>query len=249
MSARAVAGLLGRRLDRDRSPHARVLVRARDRGRAPGDQRAGDRLPGRARQRLRDLERIRQPLLAGALLRRRGGRHPRPAFRRRTVRGIGARHPAAAWARARARRSRRARRGGRGQLGPAADTRRRISATGSASTSRHRTAREPIPFRVLLDGEAPGPSHGVDVAEEGKACSPKAACTSSCASTTLSASARWRSCSSSPAPRPTCSRSGSQKWRQADQPSPHEAWPGWGSGPARKKTMRDRRHMRGDLDG
>jgi thiol-disulfide isomerase/thioredoxin len=28
-------------------------------------------------------------------------------------------------------------------------------------------AREPIPFRVLLDGEAPGPSHGVDVAEDG----------------------------------------------------------------------------------
>jgi Thioredoxin like C-terminal domain/AhpC/TSA family len=28
--------------------------------------------------------------------------------------------------------------------------------------------REPIPFRVLLDGEAPGPSHGVDVDEEGK---------------------------------------------------------------------------------
>jgi thiol-disulfide isomerase/thioredoxin len=27
--------------------------------------------------------------------------------------------------------------------------------------------REPIPFRVLLDGEAPGPSHGVDVAEDG----------------------------------------------------------------------------------
>jgi thiol-disulfide isomerase/thioredoxin len=30
-----------------------------------------------------------------------------------------------------------------------------------------RGAREPIPFRVLLDGEAPGPSHGVDVDEEG----------------------------------------------------------------------------------
>jgi thiol-disulfide isomerase/thioredoxin len=29
-------------------------------------------------------------------------------------------------------------------------------------------AREPIPFRVLLDGEAPGRSHGVDVAEDGK---------------------------------------------------------------------------------
>ena len=30
-----------------------------------------------------------------------------------------------------------------------------------------RGAQEPIPFRVLLDGEAPGPSHGVDVDEEG----------------------------------------------------------------------------------
>jgi thiol-disulfide isomerase/thioredoxin len=29
-------------------------------------------------------------------------------------------------------------------------------------------AREPIPFRVLLDGEAPGPSHGVDVGEDGR---------------------------------------------------------------------------------
>ncbi len=28
-------------------------------------------------------------------------------------------------------------------------------------------AREPIPFRVLLDGEAPGASHGVDVEEDG----------------------------------------------------------------------------------
>ncbi len=28
-------------------------------------------------------------------------------------------------------------------------------------------AREPIPFRVLLDGDAPGPSHGVDVDEDG----------------------------------------------------------------------------------
>ena len=26
---------------------------------------------------------------------------------------------------------------------------------------------EPIPFRVLLDGKAPGPSHGVDVDENG----------------------------------------------------------------------------------
>jgi hypothetical protein len=28
-------------------------------------------------------------------------------------------------------------------------------------------AREPIPFRVLLDGGSPGPSHGVDVDEDG----------------------------------------------------------------------------------
>jgi hypothetical protein len=28
-------------------------------------------------------------------------------------------------------------------------------------------AREPVPFRVLLDGEAPGTSHGVDVDAEG----------------------------------------------------------------------------------
>ena len=28
-------------------------------------------------------------------------------------------------------------------------------------------AHEPIPFRVLLDGKAPGPSHGVDVDEHG----------------------------------------------------------------------------------
>jgi hypothetical protein len=30
-----------------------------------------------------------------------------------------------------------------------------------------REAGEPIPFRVLLDGHAPGPSHGVDVDEDG----------------------------------------------------------------------------------
>jgi hypothetical protein len=28
-------------------------------------------------------------------------------------------------------------------------------------------APEPIPFRVLLDGEAPGPSHGLDVDHDG----------------------------------------------------------------------------------
>ena len=44
--------------------------------RAAVERRAG-RLPGRARQRLRGLARLRQPLLAGALPRRRRGAHPR----------------------------------------------------------------------------------------------------------------------------------------------------------------------------
>ena len=42
-------------------------------------------------------------------------------------------------------------------------------------------SREPIPFRVLLDGEAPGSSHGVDVDEDGNGVLREAACTSSCA--------------------------------------------------------------------
>jgi thiol-disulfide isomerase/thioredoxin len=41
-----------------------------------GDGGASDRLPGSGRQRLRGLERVRQPFLAGALLRRRGRHHP-----------------------------------------------------------------------------------------------------------------------------------------------------------------------------
>ena len=93
---RLVAGLPRRRAGRHRRPHAGVLVRARRRPRAPGDEGAGHRLPGRGRQRLRDLERVRQPLLAGALLRRRGGHHPRPALRRGTLRAVGAGDPAAA---------------------------------------------------------------------------------------------------------------------------------------------------------
>ena len=50
---------------------------------------------------------------------------------------------------------------------------RPAAASPTASTRATRTsclapsADEPIPFRVLLDGEAPGPSHGVDVDEDG----------------------------------------------------------------------------------
>src|SRR5215210_7579952 len=102
------------RAGRHRSAHGGVLVRARARPRAAGDGGARDRLPGWSRQRLRDLERLRQPLLAGALLRRRGRHHPRPPLWRRTLRAIGARHPATARRRAGARLRRRARRGGGG---------------------------------------------------------------------------------------------------------------------------------------
>src|SRR5213592_157607 len=69
-------GLIVIGVHRDRSPYAGVLVRARPRARAAGDEGQGDRVPGRRRQRLRDLERLRQPLLAGALLGRPGRRHP-----------------------------------------------------------------------------------------------------------------------------------------------------------------------------
>ncbi len=52
--------------------------------------------PGRDRQRLRDLARLQQPVLAGALLHRCAGPHPPPPFRRRRVRRVRTRHPAAA---------------------------------------------------------------------------------------------------------------------------------------------------------
>jgi hypothetical protein len=70
-------------------------------------------------------------------------------------------------------------------------------------------ARDPIPLRVLLDGDAPGPSHGVDVDEDETGWSGTAACISSRASTARYASGPWRSRSSRPAPRLTRSRSGS----------------------------------------
>ena len=43
----------------------------------------------------------------------------------------------------------------------------RFHAKGRTSACISRDASQPIPFRVLLDGEPPGRSHGVDVDEEG----------------------------------------------------------------------------------
>ena len=56
----------------------------------------GRRVSGRARQRLRGLGGVRQPLLAGRLHRRRRGPDPAPPLRRGRLRRVRARHPAAA---------------------------------------------------------------------------------------------------------------------------------------------------------
>ena len=70
-------------------------------------------------------------------------------------------------------------------------------------------ARAPIPFRVLLDGEAPGRQQASTSTRTETACSGTDACTSSSANPTPSTSTRFRSPSSNAAPRRTCSRSAS----------------------------------------
>jgi hypothetical protein len=140
LGPRPVAGLRRRRPDRDRSPHAGVFFRARARPRAAGDERASDRLPGRRRQRLRDLERLRQPLLAGALLRRHGRRHPptttsaKDATRNRSASYSGCSASSASPSRSKGSAWRRR------PSGTTCARPRRISAPAAANTSRHRTA-------------------------------------------------------------------------------------------------------------
>ena len=154
---RVVAGLPGRRADRDRRPHAGVLVRARHRPRAAGGGGAGHRLPGRGRQRLRGLDRLRQPLLAGALLRRPGRHHPRPALRRGALRGVGARHPAPARRRARARRRSKGPAWRRRPTGTTCARPRRISATARGERRRvtaTRPAPEPLGAHRRVDDRA-----------------------------------------------------------------------------------------------
>ena len=137
---RVVAGLPRRRARRHRGPHAGVLLRARDRRHPAGDRGARDRLPGRGRQRLRDLERVRQPLLAGALLHRRrrasSATHHFGEGRYEQSERIIQR---AARRAARARLRRRARRRGGRPTGTTCRRPRRISATGAASASRQPT--------------------------------------------------------------------------------------------------------------
>ena len=78
----------GPRAGRDRRAHPGVRRRARSRQRPPGRQGHAGRLPGRGRQRLRHLECVREPLLAGVLLRRRPGADSAPSLRRRRVRTV-----------------------------------------------------------------------------------------------------------------------------------------------------------------
>ena len=76
----------GRRPDHHRRAYARVRLRARPRQRRRAVARLRRRVPGRHRQRLRRLAALREPLLAGAVHRRRRGPHPLPPFRRGRVR-------------------------------------------------------------------------------------------------------------------------------------------------------------------
>ena len=78
-------------------------------------------------------------------------------------------------------------------------------------------ARAPIPFRVLLDGEAAACQQGSTSTRTEPACSGTAACTSSYANARRSTSGRSRSHFSNPVPRRTCSRSASR-----GSPSRHE---------------------------
>ena len=66
---------------RRRRPHAGVPVREGRRQRSRGRGGNEGRVPDRTRPRLRGLERIRQPVLAGRLLRRRRGTDPAPPVR------------------------------------------------------------------------------------------------------------------------------------------------------------------------
>ena len=222
-----VAGLPGRRAGRHRGAHPGVLVRARHRPGAPGDERASDRpirspsttttrsgapsattigrrstsstADGNIRDehfgegRYEHSERIIQRLLGvdRALVPIEGRgveaeadwhhlRTPGDLSRlraRRTVRGARCRA---------ARRTARLRTPGPPAFRPLGSVRhagqssgRRSScgrpAAASLSDSKratltsccHEESGEPIPFRVLIDGEPPGLSHGVDVDEDG----------------------------------------------------------------------------------
>ena len=83
----------GRRVDDRGRPLARVRLRARARQRTRCGSQARDPLPGRARQRLRHLDELCKPILAGEVLDRPLGPRPLLPLRRRRVRGDRAADP------------------------------------------------------------------------------------------------------------------------------------------------------------
>ena len=73
-----------------------VVLGVHSRGRSPGREGPGGRVSDRRGRRLRDLERVRQQLLARRLLRRRGRTDPPPTVRGGRLPVLGDRHPASA---------------------------------------------------------------------------------------------------------------------------------------------------------
>ena len=103
-----------RRADDRRRARARVRVREGRRQRRRRDRRLRDLVPGGPGQRARDLDRVREPVLAGEVPDRRRGRGPLRALRRGRLRARPRRRsarcsPRPATARSAARRGRRAR--------------------------------------------------------------------------------------------------------------------------------------------
>jgi hypothetical protein len=79
-----------------RRAHAGVRLREAAANVRKRHEGPGHRLSGGGGQQLRHLARLRQPVLAGAVLHRRAGAHPPSPVRREPVRQVGAGHPATA---------------------------------------------------------------------------------------------------------------------------------------------------------
>ena len=92
-----------RRPDGDRRAHARVRLRGRHRQRHHAVEPPRCGVPDRGRQPLRRLARLREPILAGAVHRRRGRPNPVPSLRRGRVPDDRDGHPAVAGRRRRRR--------------------------------------------------------------------------------------------------------------------------------------------------
>ena len=137
------------RADDRRRPHAGVRLRARRRQRAGRDHPQQAPLPGRPGQRLRDLERLGQPVLAGQVPDRRQGPRPLRPLRRGRVRQDrgGDPHAARGGGRGEARRAGARRARGRGRGADAGDLPRRAARAGLAAVAPARAPTSTRPRR------------------------------------------------------------------------------------------------------